>query len=181
MKALKMLGTAGALGFALVALNLHAADRTGDGKTVTPPRPAGDGKGGQIIPQPPRPDGTGVRPGDGTGTRPEPPRPPRPDLPADVKALIDKFEATRQQYLDQEKELTKQIRDATAEQRDKIREQQKAVRDAWLEQTKELRKEIAQRIEELRGKLKDQRPVIDQAKEKIGDGTGKKGKGDRGN
>jgi len=110
--------------------------------------------------------------------RPErPDRPKRPehvrDIPKAVlqhapdalKKMIHRLEEARHAYLERQKELLKQARNATDEEKEAIRDQLKDNREGFLERTQTLRREIHQRVHELRDKLKDRREVIDAARD----------------
>lgn len=160
MKKLTLLLTVGVLGATMLAA--RAADRplrddtsgTDDSTRVRPPAPEDRrGRDGKVVdrptPRPERPDGV-----------------ERPTLPAEVKALMEKFETAREEFMKEQREIEKQLKGATEEEREKIREQLKTKREEWLEKTKELREEIKKRIDELKDdKLKDRPQVLDAAKQ----------------
>ena len=85
----------------------------------------------------------------------------RPALPAEVAALIAEFEKQRDAYLQAQRDLLKQLKGATDEERARIREQLKAQREAWLEQTKAIREDIRKKMEELRDKLPNRKDIKD--------------------
>jgi hypothetical protein len=149
------------LGISLLAVNSFAQDTRGTGPNgpvsgPLPPVRVGDEQVGKVI-RPPvvRPD-MPVRP-----DRPE--RPERPPLPPELKALLEKFETAREEYLKEQAELFKQLRGATEADREAIRAQIKEKREIWIEKTKEVREEIRKRLEELKDKLPTRREILDNA------------------
>jgi len=92
-------------------------------------------------------------------------RPERPRLPDNVKALVDKFQQDREGFLDQQKQLAKQLKEATDEQRAAIRDQMRENLEKWREAQKELRAELQNRIAEMKSELQDRGRVIGSAKD----------------
>ena len=89
----------------------------------------------------------------------------RPVLPDDVKALIQKFDSERDTFLKAQEDLRKQMKDASKDKRDDLREQLRTNREKWLEEQKQLREDIRDRLKELTDKLPSHRDAIDDAKE----------------
>ena len=118
-------------------------------------------------------NGRVIEPDDASAKRPNAGRGNK--LPTDIKDMIAKFEKDREAYLQQQKDLLKQLKGATDEERDKIREQLGDSRDKWLDQAKSLREEIRSRIAELRDKLPHHGDILDAAKEHVDGNKKRKG------
>lgn len=73
--------------------------------------------------------------------------------PTEVKNLIERFQAAREQYLLRQKQLVQQFRQATDEQRAELREQMKENLDQWRERQLEFRSQLKDRAVELRREL----------------------------
>ena len=144
MKSIKQAVFGTVAGLAMIALSAHAEDRV--------KKPEIGANGGQIV----RPE------------RPE--RPDRPQLPPEIRRLLAVFEKARDTYLEKQKELLKQLKDATEEQKAALREQLKENQDKFAK----IRAELRERLKELRDQLPKHRDAIDAAKEKI-DGRPRKG------
>ena len=117
-----------------------------------------------------KPEGPGRPPG-GPGI--EIPRigvPKGVELPADLKALVDKYQDAAKKFAADQKDLIALIRGATEEDKAKLKEQLKTNRDKFLEDTKQLRADIREQVRELRAKLKESGTPVD-------GGTDRKGKG----
>lgn len=81
--------------------------------------------------------------------------------PTEVKNLIERFQAAREQYLLRQKQLLLQFRQATDEQRAELREQMKENLDQWRERQLEFRSQLKDRAVELRRELQGElRDVI---------------------
>jgi exonuclease VII large subunit len=89
--------------------------------------------------------------------------PERPALPADLKALIEKFNAARETYLTDQKALFEQLRTAAEADRAAIREKIQANREEFLTATKTLREDIRTQMQNLRDQLPTRKEVIDNA------------------
>jgi molecular chaperone DnaK (HSP70) len=96
---------------------------------------------------------------------------PGRDYSDQVKKLIDDAKAAQVKYLSELNDLQHQLKDATDDQKDKIRAEIRDKRDAFLEQQKEMREEFRKRVQELKDELKDHQDVINSAKEKAQDQT----------
>lgn len=104
--------------------------------------------------------------------RPEKPRPggsvtavDRPESlqPGELKTLIERFQTAREQYLQRQKLLAVQLRQATDEQRAELREQMRENLDGWREMQLEFRSQLKDRAIELRRELQGQlREVVDE-------------------
>ena len=147
MKNIKQAVLGTVVGLAMIALSAHAEDRV--------KKPEIGANGGQVV-RPERPE------------RPE--RPDRPQLPPEIRRLLAVFEKARDTYLEKQKELLKQLKDATEEQKAALREQLKENQDKFAK----IRAELRERLKELRDQLPKHRDAIDAAKEKI-DGRPRKG------
>ncbi|MBM3837555.1 MAG: hypothetical protein FJ398_06265 [Verrucomicrobia bacterium] len=87
----------------------------------------------------------------------------------DVKRLMDLFKETRNEFLEQEKELKQKYTAASKVDREKLRDLIKEKRQAFLDRQKELRDELHKRTQDVRDQLKDHREVIDAAKDQAKD------------
>jgi gas vesicle protein len=94
-------------------------------------------------------------------------------LPEDLQKLVDQFKAQAQTFVTSQKDLAQQLRGATAEQKDALKEQLKTNREKFLEDTKQLRADIRERVKELKATLQETRPVDAGAGE--GRGKGRRG------
>jgi hypothetical protein len=166
---LKVLTLIGAVGLMMAGNPLVADDTAVPGDPNTPPTPVVDPPK-QDPPQTPPDDVKPPRPTSPTIVRPDrPTRPDKPELPAEIKQLIDEFQKARESFLADQRDLAKQIRGATADERETLREQLKANREEWLDKQKELREEIKAAIQRLKETLPSHKDLIDQAKEKAND------------
>ena len=84
--------------------------------------------------------------------------PPRAKVPEDMKQLVTEFRKQAETYVERRKELLKQIKGASTEDRDRIKEQLKNNRQLFLDQTRDIRSEISERIKELKTTIKENRP-----------------------
>lgn len=100
-----------------------------------------------------------------------PERPPRPNggdviVPSGgLRALIQDFQTARETYMAQQRDLLRQIKDASAEERDAIRQQLKEKLDVWLQEQKEHIQTIRDQAKEMKNNLPAIRNVIDAAQE----------------
>jgi hypothetical protein len=85
--------------------------------------------------------------------------------PSLIRRLLEDFKAAQKKFLDEQKQLQKQWKDAPAAQRETIRGQLRDKRDAFLEQQKEMREEIRKRVDELKSQLPEHSDVIEDARE----------------
>lgn len=93
-------------------------------------------------------------------------RPERPETEAEVKDLVKKFEGEREDFLQREKALKKEVQDAAETQREQAREQQKENLDRWKEEQKRFRDQVRERGREIKNELnEDLHKVVDSAKE----------------
>ena len=92
------------------------------------------------------------------------------ELPADLKALVDKYQDAAKKFAADQKDLIAQIRGASEEDKAKLKEQLKSNRDKFLEDTKQLRADIREQVRDLRAKLKESGTPVD-------GGADRKGKG----
>jgi hypothetical protein len=155
------------LGLATLALALTTSDRlfANDSTKPTPPkRPERPEEGGKR--------GDKVRPGPFADV-PNLGIPSKLDLPEDLQKLVDQFRTQARTFVASQKELAQQLKGATAEQKETIKEQLKSNREKLLEDTAQLRADIRERVKELRATLQDSRPVDAGAGE--GRGKGRRG------
>lgn len=81
------------------------------------------------------------------------------ELPADLKVLVEQFRAQAEAFVTAQKELAKQLKGSTAEQKEQLKEQLKTNREKFLEDTAQLRADIRERVKELKTTLQESRPV----------------------
>ncbi len=84
--------------------------------------------------------------------------PPRTQIPEDMKQLVEGFQKQAQVYVAQQKELWKQAKGASAEERQQVLEQLKTTRQSFLDQTRDIRADIRERIKDLKVSIRDSRP-----------------------
>lgn len=87
--------------------------------------------------------------------------------PGELKTLIDRFQTEREQFLQRQKQLALQLRQATDEQREELRSQMRENLDQWRERQLEFRTQLRERAVELRRELQGQLRdvVVDGGKE----------------
>ena len=96
-----------------------------------------------------------------------------------VKKLIDEFKQARTDFLQEQKQLHQQLKEASEDGRAQLRAQIDAKKQLFLDQQRELRDEIKRRVGDLKDTLKDHRDVLDAAKESAKDqARNRKGGGD---
>lgn len=91
--------------------------------------------------------------GNGNGNGNQPARSGVTDPPAQVKDLVKQFQAARDAYLQQQKDLQRLSKTATEDERAAIRQQMKDSLDAWKEEQRQLRQEMKERAKELKQEL----------------------------
>lgn len=79
-------------------------------------------------------------------------------IPPDMKGLVESFQAQAQEYIKQQRELAKQAKGATADEKKRLLEQFRFNRKNFLDQTKEIRADIKERIKELKRNINESRP-----------------------
>jgi hypothetical protein len=109
-------------------------------------------------------------------------RPERPEqqlLPLDLRQRVANFEAVRETYLAEQRELLRKLQGATEEDREKIRELIKSRREVWLEQARRFREEAKERMAELKNALPSHKEALeaarDNAREKLQDARERRG------
>lgn len=145
-------------GSLLVALVLTpAAGLVGQTSNTTPAQPAIPSRPTVVAPAP------AATPQQPLPARPE--RPPIPNLPPpaqeSVKDLVRDFQSARQAFLNQQKELQRQLKTATEEQRALIREQLKENLQQWLEQQKAQIQDLREQARDIKNNVPALRDVID--------------------
>lgn len=151
---LKTFLTVSALGLSFLGSSALAADSA---KPESPPGLANTPGLGRVLHQP----------DNGKG-------PDRPALPRDVQKLVDQFKKEQAAFLKSQEDLRKQLKDATAVDRDAIVEKLKDQREAWNEEQKKLRETIKDRLQELKDTFRNDRAKqLDAAKEKREEHRGK--------
>jgi len=101
-------------------------------------------------------------------SRPDIERPDRPDRPVapELREHLDRIKEVRERYLNRQRELRKEMHDATDEQRDELRDQVKENRERWIEFQRELRDRVRDRAKDIREHLNtDLREVVDRAQD----------------
>lgn len=73
--------------------------------------------------------------------------------PPEIKNLILNFDTVRDHYLAEQKALLLRLKSATAEQREKIREQLQDNREAFLAELKTFRQELRRDLQDLKDKI----------------------------
>jgi len=99
------------------------------------------------------------------------------NVPPAIKALITSFDATRDTYLATQKDQLSQLKGATAEQRDAIREALQKNRAAFLAELKTFRDTLKTDLQDLKGKINHQEfnRIVDAAHTAATDRPGRKG------
>lgn len=103
----------------------------------------------------------------------QPKRPERPEVPGQppsqgVKDLVQDYQATRQSFLKQQQELSRQLKNATAQERNAIRQQMREKLQQWMDQQKAQRQELIDQAKDM--KNNNLRDVINSGG---GDGRGR--------
>ena len=164
MKHFRKLIVFAALALTLASFNTVQADDKG--KPENPPANTQDGKPGND-------------PGDNKGKGNlrdrglEIPRlgvPPKVELPEALKKLVEQYRKDSESFLASQKDLLKQLKGATSEEKAKIKETLKANREKFLADHKELITEIRQQITDIKKDLKNHDKAVD---------AGTEGKGGR--
>lgn len=97
---------------------------------------------------------------------------PEVTQPTDLKDMITRFQAAREDYLKKQRLLALRLRQANDQDRAALRELMRANLDKWREQQLEFRAQVKERVLELRRELQGQlREVVDEG--------GKEGAGER--
>ena len=92
----------------------------------------------------------------------------------EMRQLIQRFTYEREKYLIEQKQLMKQLREATDQQRDRIRDQIRERLQEWREQQCELRDRIRERMQEMKNQLQEEmQRVVEQAREQEQNRRGK--------
>jgi hypothetical protein len=93
-------------------------------------------------------------------TRFEVPQRLKEQLPSNVQGQLDRYRTLSETYNAQQRELSRQLRGSTEQQREAIREQLRVSREQFLEDTRQLRADIREQLNALRTTLRDlQKPV----------------------
>lgn len=88
---------------------------------------------------------------------------PQVTQPADLKDMITRFQAAREDYLKKQRLLALRLRQANDQDRAALRELMRANLDKWREQQLEFRAQVKERVLELRRELQGQlRDVVDE-------------------
>jgi hypothetical protein len=107
--------------------------------------------------------------GSGSTDKGKPAVPGRPDKVAPspaVKELVDKFQDARETYLEGQRQLRIQLRSATEQEREIIRQQMREGLDRWKEQTRQFAEEARESAHKMKDKLGPELDrVIDRGKD----------------
>jgi hypothetical protein len=120
---------------------------------------------------------TPERQGDRSGSHRKPDRPDRPERSDTkrpdkevVRQLVDSFRAQAEDYKKQQQELTRKLKDATDEDRARIRDEIKQLRDNFQEAKDQFRDQIKEQSDKLNSelirKIKDEKPDKHDRKDK---------------
>jgi hypothetical protein len=102
-----------------------------------------------------------------------PPQHARPSVPEDVQKKIMLLRTQRESYLAGQKQLMKDWKTSSAEERKQLREEMKQNQQEFLADQRALRQEIRDRLEEMRTEFRNSRnQILDEAKEKTKDRRG---------
>jgi ABC-type transporter Mla subunit MlaD len=93
-----------------------------------------------------------------------PPRPERPTLPPDVSERLKQFRSAAEAYLKQREELEKQLRGATEQQRQIIRERLKENLQKWREQARQFQDQAKDRSRELKRDLRSLSKALEEVR-----------------
>ncbi len=96
--------------------------------------------------------------------------PPKVELPEALKKLVEQYRTDSESFLASQKDLLKQLKGATAEEKAKIKDTLKANREKFLTDHKELITEIRQQIADIKKDLKNHDKAVE---------AGTEGKGGR--
>jgi hypothetical protein len=96
--------------------------------------------------------------------------PPKVELPEALKKLVEQYRTDSESFLAGQKDLLKQLKGATAEEKAKIKDTLKANREKFLTDHKELITEIRQQIADIKKDLKNHDKAVE---------AGTEGKGGR--
>jgi hypothetical protein len=84
-----------------------------------------------------------------------------PPTPADVQALVQKFQADRETFMGRQRDLKRQMDSASEQQRQQLRDQLRdQMRDYQRQQTR-VREQLSQQADRLREQLRDHERLID--------------------
>lgn len=87
--------------------------------------------------------------------------PPKVELPEALQKLVEQYRKDSESFLASQKDLLKQLKGATAEEKAKIKETLKANREKFLTEHKELITEIRQQIADIKKDLKNHDKAVD--------------------
>ena len=105
------------------------------------------------------------------GRNDQPERPDRsdksnqPDASGELKKIRDEFKQVQNRFVEEQKELRQKLKEATEDDRARIRNEIQTKRQSFVDQQVQVRDEIRRLMQDLKDKLKDHRDVLDAAKE----------------
>lgn len=147
----------------LAALVAHGAHAQGNPPGVNPPPTIERPPSGQpaIVARPTViPPVSATTPG--TPARPELPGQPAPS--ADLRDLVKDFQTARESFLKQQQDLLAQLKAASKEEREALRQQLRENLDAWLEQQKAQVQDIREQAREIKNNVPSISDVVDSGK-----------------
>ena len=96
----------------------------------------------------------------------------RPELPVGegisltIRERLQEFHQKREEYLQQQRELARQLRGASQDDLEAIRARIREQRQAWLEEANRIREQARERVQQLREELPRHQEMIDAARER---------------
>jgi hypothetical protein len=87
-------------------------------------------------------------------------------LSEQLRERVRNFEQLRLRFLEQQRELTQQMKGASASEREKIRQQIRENRQEWVEQARQVRERARERVEELKESLPRHGDLLEAARER---------------
>jgi hypothetical protein len=96
----------------------------------------------------------------------------RPELPVGqgialtIRERLQEFHQKREEYLRQQRELTRRLRGASEDDLEEIRARIREQRQAWLEEANRIREQARERVQQLREELPRHQEMIDAARER---------------
>ncbi|MHC1769130.1 MAG: hypothetical protein AB9869_33415 [Verrucomicrobiia bacterium] len=100
-------------------------------------------------------------PGSGTKDTPPGPRPERPLTPADVQALVKRFEQDRQAFMAKQQAIEQQMLSLPEQERHRLRAQLKNEMEKWKQQQAGLREQLRMQCDRMAEQLRNHSRLID--------------------
>lgn|GEM_PF-1990915 len=97
-----------------------------------------------------------------TGARVEPPgpRPGGPITPADVQAMVRQFQQDREAFMAQQRVLEQQMKGASEQERQRLRQQLKTQMEQWKQQQARLREQLREQCDRMAEQLRDHQRLV---------------------